>query len=46
MVFQSIANMADDSWVKKKKKEKRKVMIYKMTLFDVKEQQWHQVIFA
>lgn len=45
MVFQSIANMADDSWGKKKKK-KRKVMIYKMTLFDVKEQQWHQVIFA
>lgn len=44
MVFQSIANMADDSWGKKK--EKRKVMIYKMTLFDVKEQQWHQVIFA
>lgn len=44
MVFQSIANMADDSWGGKKKK--RKVMIYKMTLFDVKEQQWHQVIFA
>lgn len=43
MVFQSIANMADDSWGEKKK---RKVMIYKMTLFDVKEQQWHQVIFA
>lgn len=42
MVFQSIANMADDSWGEKKKK----VMIYKMTLFDVKEQQWHQVIFA
>lgn len=41
MVFQSIANMADNSWGKKKK-----VMIYKMTYFDVKEQEWHQVIFA
>lgn len=41
MVFQSIANMADNSWGE----EKKKVMIYKMTL-DVKEQGWHQVIFA
>lgn len=34
--------MADNSWGGKNKK----VMIYKMTHFDVKEQEWHQVIFA